>query len=79
MAGEEAKTQTQKLKELVEKPWVLVVLVLHVGVLGIPIYWKLNYSLRGRLTVILASLAYTVFAVFAIVWMLRWIGGKLAY
>lgn len=60
--------------ELMDRPWVIVVLLLHVGLLGIPIYWKTNYSVAARLGIILASIAYTVFAIVFIVVMLRWIG-----
>lgn len=49
-----------------DKPWVLVILVLHVGFLGIPLYWKTHHSVRTRLMICLASVLYTVFAVGAI-------------
>gem|GEM_PF-3397166 len=55
------------------KPWVIVLLLLHVGILGIPYYWKLKYSVSTRLFIIAASIAYTVFAVGAIVLFLYWI------
>lgn len=53
---------------LMDRPWLLVVVVLHVGVLGIPLYWKTNYSTPARLAIIAASIVYTVFAVTVIVW-----------
>jgi len=79
MPSQEPTTQTQKLKELVEKPWVLVILVLHVGLLGLPVYWKLNYSFGARLLIILASIAYTVFAVLVIIWGCRQIALLFGY
>ena len=55
------------------KPWVIVVLLLHVGLLGIPVYWKLNYSTATRLFIIVASILYTVFAVGVIVLFGYWL------
>jgi hypothetical protein len=51
------------LRPALDRPWVLTILVLHVGFLGIPLYWKTNYSLRTRLMICLASILYTIFAV----------------
>lgn len=76
---EQAKTSAQRLKELVEQPWILLVLVLHVGVLGIPVYWKLNYPLTARLLIILGSIAYTIFAVLVIIWGCRQIAQLFSY
>ncbi len=63
----------EKLKRLLNQPWALVVLILHVGFLGIPLYWKTKYSVGIRLMMIVVSIVYTVGAVALIVWMLRWI------
>jgi len=68
-----ATESKEKLKQLLDRPWVIVVLMLHVGLLGIPVYWKTNYSLGARLTMVIASIVYTVGAVAFIVAMLRWI------
>lgn len=62
-----------RLKQLLDRPWVIVVLMLHVGLLGIPIYWKTNYSLGVRLLLVIASIVYTVGAVVCIVLMLQWL------
>lgn len=66
----EAKTQ---LKQLLDRPWVIAVLMLHVGFLGIPVYWKTNYSLGARLFLVVASIVYTVGAVAVIVMVLQWL------
>ena len=64
-------------QELINRPWVIVILMLHVGLLGIPVYWKPKYSLGTRLLIVLASIVYTVAAVIFITWMLRWLAGVL--
>lgn len=61
----------QQFKELLDRPWFIVVLILHVGFLGIPLYWRTKYSLGVRVMIVVASIAYTVGAVACIVWMLR--------
>ena len=61
----------EKLKQLLDRPWVIVVLMLHVGLLGIPVYWKTNYSLGARLLMVIASIVYTIGAVAFIVVMLQ--------
>lgn len=53
---------------IIDRPWLIVLAVLHVGVLGIPLYLSTKYSLTTRLLICLVSMAYTVFAVAAIVW-----------
>ncbi|MEO8495556.1 MAG: zinc ribbon domain-containing protein [Planctomycetota bacterium] len=63
----------EKLQRLLDRPWVLVVLILHVGFLGIPVYWKTNYSLGVRLMMVIASIVYTIIAVAFILIMLRWL------
>ena len=68
-----ASDSKARLKQLLDRPWVLVVLILHVGFLGIPVYWKTNYSLGVRLFMVIASIVYTVGAVAFIVVMLRWL------
>ena len=62
-----------KLNELLNRPWVIVVLMLHVGLLGIPWYWRTKYSLGARLFMVIASIVYTVAAVVFIVLMVRWL------
>jgi len=52
---------------LIDRPWLLIVVLLHVGLLGIPLYWKTKYSLSVRLGIIAASIAYTVFALTIII------------
>lgn len=72
-ANRAATASKAKLKQLLDRPWVIVVLILHVGLLGIPIYWKTNYSRGTRLMMVVVSIVYTVAAVTFIVVMLRWL------
>lgn len=53
---------------LLDRPLILVVLLLHVGLLGIPLYWRTRYSVPTRLAIILASIVYTVVALAVIYW-----------
>jgi hypothetical protein len=55
-------------ERILDRPWILVVLLLHVGLLGIPIYWRTKYSVPTRLAIILASIVYTVVALAIIYW-----------
>lgn len=70
LPSSDAKAQ---LKRLLDRPWFLVVLILHVGLLGIPVYWRTKYSVGTRLLMIVISIVYTVAAVAFIVLMLRWL------
>jgi hypothetical protein len=74
---EQPQDSKQELKRFFDNPWALLVLVLHVGFLGIPLYWKTRYSLPVRLLIILASIVYTLAAVWFIVWMFGWFGRRL--
>ena len=58
-------------RRLMDRPWFIVVLLLHVGVLGIPAFWATHYSVSTRLLIILASILYTLFAVVVIIWSLQ--------
>ena len=66
-------------QRVLDRPWVIVLLLLHVGFLGIPIYWKTSYSVGTRLMICLLSVAYTIFAVGVIVgvgaYLYRQLGG----
>ena len=68
-----SNTSQKNSPEWISRPWVIVVLVLHVGCFGIPIYWKTNHSVGVRLAIIAVSIVYTVAAVAFIYVMLRWI------
>jgi hypothetical protein len=74
-----APSNANNSRPLLDRPWVIVVLLLHVGVLGIPAYWAANYSVSTRLLIILASILYTLFAVVVIVWSLRQIAEAVSY
>ena len=65
-----AHRDTPEKQRLLDKPWLIVILVLHLGFLGIPLYWKTSYSLGVRIWIVVASIVYTVVAVAAIVFML---------
>ena len=55
-----------KQNHVLDRPWILLVLLLHVGLLGVPIYLRTRYSLKTRILICLASVAYTVFVVWFI-------------
>ena len=55
--------QRDESPRTLDRPWVIVVLLLHVGFLGIPLYWKTRYALGTRVLICVISVAYTVFAV----------------
>lgn len=55
-------------QNLIDRPWLIVLTMLHVGVLGIPLYWHTRYSTRVKLAIIAASILYTVAAVAGIFW-----------
>jgi hypothetical protein len=64
--------------KVMDRPWAIILLLLHVGFLGIPIYWKTNYSVGTRVWISVASIVYTVAAVAFIFFTLRWIFQVLA-
>jgi hypothetical protein len=55
---------------LLERPWVVTILVLHLGAFGIPLYWHLRLSLRARCWIIGLSILYTLLVVLIVVWAL---------
>jgi hypothetical protein len=55
-------------QRILDRPWLIIVLMLHLGVLGIPLYWKTSYSLKTRWLLVFLSIVYTAFAVAVIVW-----------
>jgi len=61
------------IQRLLNRPWMLVVVVLHLGFLGIPLYWKTRYSVGTRIGIIVLSILYTVGAVIFIIAMIRYI------
>lgn len=65
-------------ERLIDKPWLLLVVLLHVGLLGIPLYWTTRYSLGVRLGICLASVVYTIAAVAGIGWGLWYIYSQIA-
>ena len=56
-----------------DRPWLIIVVLLHVGLLGIPYYWKTKYSVPMRLTIIAVSIAYTLFVVILTIIVLRFV------
>ncbi len=69
VSGQPPPGPTGKKGRLLDRPWVIIVVLLHVGLLGIPLYWKTKYSLATRLLIVAASIVYTVAAVIAIIWL----------
>lgn len=67
------KTDNHEIFRVIERPWVLTILVLHVGFLGIPIYLKTGYSLGTRLLICAISIIYTIAAVAIIVGVGGWL------
>jgi hypothetical protein len=61
-------------RRILDRPWVIILVMLHLGLLGIPLYWKTNYSVAMRLMFVVASILYTIFAVLVIIWALMQIG-----
>jgi hypothetical protein len=75
--GAALASRPRKKGRLIDKPWLIVIVMLHVGFLGIPMYWRTNYSVATRLWLVAASIAYTLLAVGTIVLMLWWIASSL--
>lgn len=48
---------------LIDEVWVLVIIVLHLGCLGIPLYLVTRYSLTTRWLICLVSILYTLFVI----------------
>jgi hypothetical protein len=63
-----AAKAASKNDQLFDRPWFIIVLMLHVGLLGIPAYWATRYSRRTRVMLVVLSILYTVVAVAIIVW-----------
>jgi hypothetical protein len=66
-ASPQAGAADEERLRILDRPWMIAVLVLHVGFLGIPLYWKTRYSVGTRLAICVLSVLYTVFAVGVIV------------
>ena len=66
-AGDEPASPGSR-RQLIDRPWLIVLVLLHVGLLGIPLYWKSSYTRTTRLLICLASVLYTAFAVAVIAW-----------
>jgi hypothetical protein len=73
LEGSKRASETEGAAKLIDRPWLMILLVLHLGLLGIPLYWKSSYSLARRIQICLASIAYTVFVLFAVYWLLCWL------
>jgi hypothetical protein len=61
-------TQALPTKRLTDRPWLIVLMILHVGCLGIPLYWRTRYSLAVRMLLVAVSVIYTVLTVVGIIW-----------
>lgn len=74
----QAASAAERDRRLMENPWVMLILVLHLGVLGIPLYWRAKYSPAQRWLVIAGSIAWTLFVVVVCWIMLRWLWSLMA-
>jgi hypothetical protein len=55
--------------KLLDRPWMLTILLLHLGAFGIPLYWRRScYSRSVRLGLIVVSILYTILVVLVIAW-----------
>jgi len=66
VAGADASVDPQQ-NRLRDEPWFILVLLLHLGVLGIPFYLVTRYSLVVRLALVVASILYTLFVIAAVI------------
>ena len=55
-------------RPLRDRPWVMTILLLHLGVFGIPLYWKASYSRNTRILVVILSIVYTLLVVVVVIW-----------
>jgi hypothetical protein len=53
---------------MIDRPWLIALVILHVGLLGIPLYWKTKYPVHTRVLIVTISIVYTIAAVLGIVW-----------
>ncbi len=58
---------------LMDRPWMLAIVVLHLGLIGIPLYWRTKYSIPIRLAIIGFSIVYTIFVVVVTIRVLRYV------
>ena len=72
-AEDRENPRRSEFMKVMDRPWGIILLLLHVGFLGIPIYWKTNYSVGTKVWICVASIVYTVAAVAFIFFTLRWI------
>jgi hypothetical protein len=42
--------------------------MLHLGLFGIPLYWRTDYSRTVRIWLVVVSILYTVLVAIAVVW-----------
>lgn len=68
------RTESTAKRRVWERPEWLAILLLHLGPFGIPLYWRTGYSIRTRLLLIVASLAYSVLFVLVVYWGFHQIG-----
>jgi predicted amidophosphoribosyltransferase len=68
----DSSAETDKPRgSLMERPWMLAIIILHLGLFGIPLYWKMNFSKNTRIVLVTTSILYTAFAALVIAWGLR--------
>jgi hypothetical protein len=64
----ETPTAPEDSRSLFQRPWVILILVLHLGALGIPLYSRLDYSRAVRISIVVISIVYTIFVAMVIYW-----------
>lgn len=59
---------------LADRPWIIAIVLLHLGIFGATWYWKLNHSREVRIALVVVSFFYTLFVAIVVYWGLRQIG-----
>lgn len=51
-----------------DEPGWIVILVLHLGLFGIPLYWRTRYPVSVRLLIVVVSLVYSLLFGLVVFW-----------
>ena len=60
-----------------DQTWFIIVILLHLGVLGVPFYMATRYSLAIRLGLVIISVLYTAFVIVFAYFVVTYIGRQL--
>ena len=58
----------EQAERLRDRPWLLTILLLHLGVFGIPLYWQARYSRNIRIGIVIVSILYTILVIVVVAW-----------